>query len=282
MAPTINMANSNVDWVHGSNEVTGMDDPFASSFNYGTEEGQFGAQRYDNHNITQIRVRDALKAGINPLAALGMSSNVTPTLSGTSKRRSGNSKRDKFFDTIGGVLGLVQSIASIKGIAQNLKAGELDLESRRIQNDILKQDLAVMQQPGLPHNSGSAGEVAPMPTVSSDEPWGSDSLLFRVAYDLNGDPRLVVNQDITENDSDNAGYRSSIYSAYFNGHVDKLSGHIKSDQLRMMLNDLHRKATGRGIMNLDRLYISPSEFGLVAGEDAGKAISWFKSMFGGK
>lgn len=218
-------------------------DPLSKYFNTSTSSGQFDAQRFDNHNATQIRVKDALKAGINPLAALGVSSNVSPTI-----MSSGSASGGRFSKFSNMLFSFFDRFAE-----QKSESNELDLESKRLQNDILRAELTHLRQPGLV--SGNASMEQP--------PIGTDSQIFRVAYDLNGDPRLMVNQDITENDSDNAGYISSLQYAYRHGGIS-LNGHVRSPQLRMKIADDYYRATGRPLQNADRLYISPSELAIAA------------------
>lgn len=204
---------------------------------------QFNEQMDFNKNATQYRVQDALKAGINPLAALGVSSNVTPTFSVGGTSGSGYQKGNAISSAF-------EKLSSIFN-RQEKESRDLDLEAKRIRNRIAKEELNHLRQPGL--SGGNSSMEQP--------PMGVDSQLFRVAYDLNGDPRLLVNQDVTENDSDNAGYLSSLQYAYRTGGI-ALNGHVKSKQLKMLLDDAHYRATGRHISNLDKIYISPSELAL--------------------
>ncbi len=204
---------------------------------------QFNEQMDFQKNATQYRVRDALKAGINPLAALGVSSNVSPTMSA-----GGNS--DAGYQKGSAISSAINRISQIFN-RQEQESRDLDLEAKRIRNDTMRAELNIMRQPGMP--SGN----------TEQPPIGTDSQLFRIAYDLNGDPRLMVNQDVTENDSDNAGYLSSLQYAYRNGSIG-LNGDVVSPQLRMKIADDYKRATGRDIQNLDRLYISPSELALAA------------------
>ena len=156
---------------------------------------QFNTQVDFQKNQTQYRVQDALKAGINPLAALGVSSNVSPTISagGTqpghhmSKAMSaiGNMFRSKF--------------------RLDKESAELDNEAKRLRNDVLRTELQHMSQPGIPINGGAQ-------TVPVFRP-SNEKYLFQPVYDFQGRPRLMVNQDITENDSDNAGYLSALKNA---------------------------------------------------------------------
>lgn len=222
---------------------------------------QFGAQMDYAKNQVQYRVEDALKAGINPLAALGVSSNVSPTFNTSGSDNS-----------LGrGIAGLGRSIrdAFRSKIEDEQESRALDLESKRIENEINRTRLLEMTQPGIPTNT---------PEVSVPTPTGEKSL-FQPVYDLQGRPRLMVNQDVTENDSDNAGYRSSLASALLSGQINPLTGHVRSKQLRMLLDDMYYDQTGRHISNLDELYISPTEIGFVAGDEVKDLVS---SIRGGK
>lgn len=218
-------------------------DPLSNYFDTGSERGQFDALRHDNHNLTQIRVQDALKAGINPLAALGVSSNVSPTIMSTGSNNGTSGGR---FSNIAKAIGSFFN----REAEQRYESNELDLETKRIQNRLLKEELNLMRQPGNP--GVSPQEVPPV---------GTDEYLFRIVYDMNGDPRLMVNQDITENDSDNAGYLSTLQYAYRNGGIG-MNGHVVSPALRDKIAADYERATGRRLMSKERLYISPSELAL--------------------
>lgn len=203
---------------------------------------QFNVLDDFNKNATQYRVQDALKAGINPLAALGVSSNVSPTMhaGGSGSGSNSGSTASKF------VSGLAKMFAR-----QESESNELDLEAKRIRNDIARQELNILRQPGI----DSGNQIMEQPPV------GTDEYLFRIVYDMNGDPRLMVNQDVTENDSDNAGYLSSLQYAYRNGGIG-LNGRVTSPALQDKIASDYERATGRKLMSKERLYISPSELGL--------------------
>ena len=204
---------------------------------------QFNVQDDFNKNATQYRVKDALKAGINPLAALGVSSNVSPTMHSGGYSDSGSdsgSTASKFMS------GLAKMFSR-----QEAESNELDLEAKRIRNDIARQELNILRQPGL--DSGNH--------LMEQPPVGTDEYLFRIVYDMNGDPRLMVNQDVTENDSDNAGYLSTLQYAYRSGGIG-LNGRVVSPALQDKIASDYERATGRKLMSKERLYISPSELAL--------------------
>lgn len=210
---------------------------------------QFNLQREDNHNATHIRVKDALKAGINPLAALGVSSNVSPTVS------AGGSQPGHHMSKAMSALGnMFRSKFRL-----DKESAELDNEAKRLRNDVIRTELNHLRQPGLPVNGGAQ-------LTSSFRPDGR-KMLYDVAYDLNGRPRLMVNQDVTENDSDNAGYRSALATAFASGQINPLTGRVRSRQLQMLIDDMYHQSTGRHITNLDELYISPAEFGFAAADE---------------
>lgn len=208
---------------------------------------QFNEQMNYAKNQTQIRVEDALKAGINPLAALGQSANVSPTF-----HAGGSSGAGELIANAGQHMSkALQAIFEEKAVDDaeyTKKSQDLDLKSQRLQNQILQKRLDAMDTPGV--------------DVERPNMLGQD-LLFKPVYDLQGRPRLVVNQNVMEGDADNPGYMSSIMatiaSGIKDGQIDLVSGKIKSDQMRMMLDDMYFNMTGNHIMNLEDLYISPSE-----------------------
>lgn len=205
---------------------------------------QFNVMDDFNKNQVQYRVKDALAAGINPLAALGVSSNYSPTISGGGYSSGGES---------GGFNNFLTSMSKIFN-KQEQESRDLDLEAKRIRNRIAMEELNLLRSPGTP--SGNQSMEQP--------PMGTDSLLFRFTYDIEGRPRLMVNQDVTENDADNAGYRSSLAAALASGQINPVTGRVSSRQLRMKLADDYYRATGRRLTNEDEMYISPTELGLVA------------------
>ena len=204
---------------------------------------QFEALREDDHNATQIRVADALKAGINPLAALGVSKNVSPTV-----HVGGGSDVGQMVAAGGREASRVLQQYLTDQMETESESAKLDLESKRLENRILDQRLKSMT---------NSPETDEKPNMMGQE------MLFKPVYDLQGRPRLVINQNAMEGDADNPGYVSSILATIGNGikdgFIDPVSGEIKSDQMRIMLDDFYYKMYGHHIMNLESLYISPAE-----------------------
>lgn len=219
-------------------------DALGAAFNTNTAKGQFDEGMHYAKNATQYRVADALKAGINPLAALGVSANYSPTVSSF-----GESGRRERANPMAGFMRNMMDIAA--------RSAELDLESKRIANETARTELNHLKQPGIPNN-----------TDNQVQPFGTENLLFKPVYDMHGRPRLMVNQDATENDNDNAGYRSAIAAAIANGQIDRLTGRVKSRQVRMMLDDMYYRASGKHITNLEDIYISPTEIAMVLADEA--------------
>ncbi len=210
---------------------------------------QFNEQMDFQKNQTQYRVQDALKAGINPLAALGVSSNVSPTVS------AGGSQPGHHMARAGRVLANIFR----ERFGQLKESNDLDNEAKRLRNEMMQAELDIMRQPGLPINGGAQLTPAFRPD--------GRKMLYDVAYDLQGRPRLMVNQDVTENDSDNAGYRSALATAFASGQINPLTGRVRSRQLQMLIDDMYYQSTGRHITNLDELYISPTELGFAAADE---------------
>lgn len=214
---------------------------------------QFNAQMDFQKNQTQYRVQDALKAGINPLAALGVSSNVSPTVS------AGGSQPGYHMSRAMSALGnMFRSKFRL-----DKESAELDIEAKRLRNDVIRTELNHLRQPGLPVNRG-AQLVRPFSP-------NNEKSLFEPVYDLEGRPRLMVNQDVTENDSDNAAYIASLKNAIVSGQIHPISGKVMSRQLRMKIADDFYRRTGRRIENLDELYFSPFEV-LTASYQLGRGI----------
>lgn len=209
---------------------------------------QFNEQMDYAKNLTQYRVQDSLKAGINPLAALGQSANVSPTFSAGYPSGAGESIGNGI-SRAGDAISKAVLDKARDDAAYDSEAKELSLEEQRLKNRILRQQLTgVTNRPGQ--------DIEPAPSMTGEK------LLFNPVYDVYGRPRLVINQDALEADADNPGYVSSIIGTLAAGMKDGLisaNGDIKSDQLRMMLDDFYYNTTGHHIKNLESLYISPSE-----------------------
>lgn len=229
---------------------------------------QFNEQMDFAKNQTQYRVQDALKAGINPLAALGQSANVSPTFSAGYPSGAGDAIGNgiaRAGDAIGkGILDKADRKKAEKAAldkalddaAYDSQSKELSLEEQRLRNRVLKQQLkGLTDRPGVDVQPSMVGE----------------KLLFNPVYDVYGRPRLVINQDALESDSDNPGYVSSILSTIATGIKDGLispNGDIKSGQLRMMLDDFYYQTSGHHIKNLESLYINPAEAAAAAAQFA--------------
>lgn len=222
-------------------------------------QAQFNSQMDES---IQRRVADGLKAGINPLAAIGASTNVSPTIhSGGSNGTDPTSLLSMFGSAAKGLKNMFIKKQE-DDIAYDNEAKQLDLEGKRLENRILRNRAQESEQNlASTSKTGSAKEVPnmePKPNRLGDRP------LFSIAYDLNDRPRLVVNQDVMEGDSDNAGYIASLKTAIANNQVDKITGQINSEQYRMMLDDMYYNMTGRHIQNLNELYFSPAEVAAAA------------------
>lgn len=104
---------------------------------------QFNIQDDYNKNMTQYRVADALKAGINPLSALGVSGSYSPTVS--SGGSSGASEHiANGFNTLG------KGISSLFEKKVSEESALLSLENQKLQNDYIRAQINNMNQPGVP------------------------------------------------------------------------------------------------------------------------------------
>lgn len=200
----------------------------------------------------QRRVQDALKAGINPLAALGANVGSSPTI----HAGGGSDDGAVWANTLSNIGNRFQRALEDKqadDMEFDTQSKELSLEEQRLRNRILRQEIqAKTNKPGEDIVPSMQGE----------------SLLFQPVYDIQGRPRLVVNQNALEADSDNPGYMSSITATLADGirkgQIDPVSGEVKSNQLRMMIDDYYYNTTGHHISNLESLYISPTEAAMAA------------------
>lgn len=214
---------------------------------------QFDAQMDET---IQRRVADSLKAGINPLFALGYTGGASPTIhAGGGSSASPAEYVSRGFSNLGRHLDDALLDKQADDMEFDTQSKELDLESKRLHNRILRQELeSKLSKPGQ--------DEEPAPSMQGEE------LLFSPVYDIQGRPRLVINQNALEADSDNPGYMSSVISTIAsgikNGQIDPVSGEIRSSQMRMMLDDFYYQTTGHHIKNLESLYISPTEAAMAA------------------
>lgn len=213
---------------------------------------QFNAQMDES---IQRRVADALKAGINPLAALGYSGGASPTFHTDGMSNSGSSLAAGISGAGSHINKMIQKLTEEKAVGDleyDKESKQLDLESKRLENRILQQRLdANTVKPGV--------DMVEPKTFSGD----TSDLLFLPIYDLNGDPKLLVNQNVMEMDSDNAAYRSTILSTFKDqvkkGNVDLKTGRINSQALLDLIDSQYYERTGKHIANLGNAYLSPSE-----------------------
>lgn len=131
---------------------------------------QFNAQMDYAKNQTQYRVRDALKAGINPLAALGQSANITPTAYGS------GAGTDRMIDSIGAIAGGVSKGVSAFFEKANKESTELSLESQRLENEYKRAQIDHLRNmnPGITGGSYTRGirtdkNSGPQKTVPAED-----------------------------------------------------------------------------------------------------------------
>lgn len=113
---------------------------------------QFNEQMDFQKNYTQYRINDAIKAGVNPLAALGMNGgNVSPTISAGYGSDSG-SHMSNAFSRVGD---RIQRAVEAFNREANQEGVELDLENKRLQNRLLEARIDALTQPGhvLPNDN---------------------------------------------------------------------------------------------------------------------------------
>lgn len=107
---------------------------------------QFNVQDDWNKNRINYTVQDALRAGVNPLAALsGSSGSYSPTVHAGGTSGAGDNISNGFSRAADRVQSAVNSYYERK----SRESIELDLESKRLQNDVLKAKLDTVTQPGF-------------------------------------------------------------------------------------------------------------------------------------
>lgn len=131
----------------GINSIFGSGKSHISSAEW-QRRGEFAQQQKNFENLTQIRTRDALKAGINPLAALGQSANITPSYSNSEKT-------EKDFSSLGnGLAGLAKFFSK-----SEREATSLSLESQRLENEYKRAQIDHLRNmnPGITGGSYTRG-----------------------------------------------------------------------------------------------------------------------------
>lgn len=131
----------------------GLSSAHESRKNRAEARRQFNVQDDYNKNLTQYRVADALKAGIHPLAALGQSANYSPTIHAGDNSGAG--------DIMSNAISRAGDNLSRIFTEQDVESRELDLESKRLQNQLIKQKIAEVQQPGFISPSGGNNTKTP-------------------------------------------------------------------------------------------------------------------------
>lgn len=216
----------------------------------------------------QRRVADALKAGINPLTALGYNGGASPTVH-TGSSSGGGEYLSRAGDRFQHMMEKLSEEKAVDDIEYDSQVKELDLESRRLENRILQQKL-------------DAGTHTPATDIEPPKFSGDTSdLLFVPVYDANGDPRMTVNQNVMEMDSDNAGYRSSILKTYKKlykeGKINR-DGQVTSQAFLDQIDNDYYERTGKHIKNLGNAYFSGTEAGFVTFDTLVDLLSAFSGM----
>ena len=150
---------------------------------------QFNIQDDYNKNRFQYTIKDALKAGVNPAAVIGSNGgHYSPTISAGGYSGGYNEQSSNFGGFMSSMADIITSRREQKqNRAIELEGAKLDLESKRLQNDILRSKLLAETQPGIPSN-GQKPAIADLyiPYRTRDG---------KIVYRLN--PDAVPDTDIT-------------------------------------------------------------------------------------
>lgn len=149
---------------------------------------QFNIQDEYNKNRLQYTVKDAIKAGVNPVAAIGSASgHYSPTISAGGDSGAGNMIADSVSNAGRSISDMILKREARQDRAIQLESAKLDLEAKRLQNDILRGKLLSETQPGIPV-SGQRNSIQDL-FVPFRTPDG------KIVYRLNQD--AVPDTDIT-------------------------------------------------------------------------------------
>lgn len=115
---------------------------------------QFNIQDEYNKNRIQYTVKDAIKAGVNPAAVVNSSGgHYSPTISAGGPSGAGDIIANSISSATRSLSDFIAKRQAKQDRAIALESANLDLESKRLQNDILRQKLLTETQPGIPVNS---------------------------------------------------------------------------------------------------------------------------------
>lgn len=158
---------------------------------------QFNVQDEYNKNRLQYTIKDAIKAGINPVAAIGAGSgHYSPTISVGGGSGSGSSSGFDVQGLMSGISNFVARKQARQDRAIALESANLDLESKRLENEILRQKLLTETQPGIvsqgTSNPKNRSWRIPMDYRLRDIEPGQ---LFLPWEDLHGDVYWFINPD---------------------------------------------------------------------------------------
>ncbi len=130
-----------------------------SSKNRKEARRQFNIQDEYNKNRLQYTINDAIKAGVNPVAAINSgSASYSPTVSAGGTSGAGEMIADGISKAGRSISDMILNRQARQDRAIALESANLDLETKRLQNDILRSKLAVEKQPGIVPN-GTVGDL---------------------------------------------------------------------------------------------------------------------------
>lgn len=189
-------------------------------------------QWMDTHHIQDV-VGDAKAAGINPLAALGVSTPSAPVAVGATNDQIGN---------VGQSLGRAMSALA----PQDDKAKQLDIRLKELAVDSAQQDVvakqlensknAVVAQPGTPPGLPARGSNSiPLPTPRPFGGYLGDGALYQTFYDDTGQPIRLLSEKASQSLMNNASIPMSVpIAAQMTGGniIDMAHQHIRPDVLR--------------------------------------------------
>lgn len=135
----------------GGSLISGHSSRSESHKNRVESRRQFNVQDDYNKNFVNYRVQDAIRAGVNPLTALGASGgHYSPTISAGGS--GGSSGVGEGMSRLGDRFMQFAQVYQKRAMKDNDEMSKLDLESKRLQNQILQARLDEMLNPGNPQD----------------------------------------------------------------------------------------------------------------------------------
>jgi len=163
-----------------------------------------GAQLNAARQLPEAQAEGWRKAGIHPLAGLGVSAPSVPGFASIGQESSTDNRWGNALESMGqGVSRAAAAYASREERDMARASGLLQIENQQLQNDRLRSEIALMHSPGTPPGLSTAGNDgdARYPTQAHMPlGFGDSAPLLRKSIDRHGNTMDVYNDDLGDNE----------------------------------------------------------------------------------